>query len=330
MADVMEQLARAAEALKKATESMGIGRSPFTHPDGAPTPNIPLAWQHGSGAAAAPPNIPLQMARPGGNPFGNMGAEAHFHKLGLPAPGDVADERRRMFPEDGAGGKRGLEQFSKALNDPIKALDKLAEVGGKFGAAAEFAAGALRTVGALRGAYSGVMGVMERGNPNMAGQMQGTIDLMANRLAGVLSPAIEKLNAGLQGLTDAKPGSSVGGGVGAVTLPMVVMAAVAVMGGPVSMAAMAALAVVGLLGGSMIGAWLSGENALPSMRGLPQPSAGDKASDWYDQAMMKSLSLQPGTLEAELARRQIELLAAQIGLLTSIDNTIRGSGPEFR
>ncbi len=317
----IDRLDEAAKALERVAGLLGINLSP----SGGPAPAAPLR------AGAPAPNLPLEMARPGGNPFGNMGAEAHFYKLGLPGPGDVADKRRQMFPEESmAGGKQAMDAFAKALRSPVKALDQLAEAGGKLGATAEFAAGALRTFGALRGAYGSAQSLMERGNPNMAGQMQGTIDLMANRLAGALSPAIEQLNAGLQGMTDARPGASIGGLAGAVTLPMVVMAVLAALGGPVTITVAAAAAVVGLFGGASIGSWLGGEKALPSSRGLPQPSMGDSASSWYDQAMMKSLAMQPGTVEAENARRQTDLLAQQIGLLTSIDNSVRGSAPSFR
>ncbi len=318
MADTLADLIAALHAAAKAMSAASPGaHGPATPPMG---PAGPTMWRPGM---PGPPPLPYRapgLEHPGGVLDSSTPDESRrFAKAreGLDAP-DYARQRQ------------GLEAFTKALSNPAKVLEDMAEAGGRFAPAAAFAAGALRTIGALRGAYGSVQGVMERGNPNMAGQMQGTIDLMANRLAGVLSPAIEKLNAGLQGLTDAKPGASIGGGIGAVSLPMVVLAVLAVMGGPVSMTAAAAMAVVGLFAGSMIGSWLSGEKALPSTRGLPQPSVGDRASDWYDQAMMKSLSLQAGTLEAELARRQIELLAAQIGLLTSIDNSIRGSGPEFR
>ncbi len=321
MADVMEQLAEAAKNLKEAA-ALSLQMS-----------------QSASGAA-----LPLQFARGGsaGAKFGSIDSQFHFEQLGqvgsnvaarkaFNAQGDAEMSRRASAQSpDYAGGRQAMDAFTKALRHPARALEDLAEAGGRLAPAAAFAAGALRTIGALRGAYGSVQSVMERGNPNMAGQMQGTIDLMANRLAGALSPAIEKLNAGLQGMTDLKPGASIGAGVGGLALPAVGLALLTLMGGPASMATMAAMAVVGLIGGSAIGSWLSGEKAMPSMRGLPQPSMGNNASDFYDQAMMRSLALQPGTLEAELARRQIELLSAQIGILQSIDNTIRGSAPEFR
>jgi hypothetical protein len=301
-------------ALTRAAAALGGTPAPVSSNPVA----LPLHTTAVPGPAYQPPGVPTG---PGSAPATYGMAMAWTMAQGNPgllAPGPAGQAARgaaasqfqatrdRLFPED-----TGMGQAAVALRGFIDGL-----------------AGATRMLGTLRGAYSGVMGIMERGNPNMAGQMQGTIDLMANRLAGALAPLIEQINAGLQGLTDNKPGAT-SGALATGTLVAGGMTAAALFGAPVSIPVIAAATVAALVGGSALGAWATGEKALPSSRGLPQPTAGE-GNAWYEQAMLKSLSLQPGTIEAENERRRLELLEKQVGLLQSIDNAVRGSAPSFR
>lgn len=280
------------------------------------------------GQAAGLP--PLQYANPR-NPFGSMGSEGHFNKLGRSIDADaLADDRLRRRRQAEAAEVKSAEKFTKALRDPIGALEKFGQGTGAAANAARAVAAGIRTFQAARGAYSWAYGVMQRGNPNMAGQMSGTMDLVNNRIAGLLSAPVGQVNAGIQGLVDARPGATIGTGVGAAG-GGVIGAAIGsfLFPGLGTWAGGAIGATLGGMAGSAIGSYFAGERALPSMAGLPQPSMGDSASSWYDAAMMKTLALGAGTIEAENERRRIALLESQIGLLREISNNTRGTA-DFR
>lgn len=339
LAQAAAAMVKAAETLEKAAKLVGGGATPPppaptwpgnvklsapTPPPTAPAPPGPLAppspWP-GKAQLSAP--VPPQFApRPPGSAPPLTPPASPGPAGGLQADAEQAARARSV---------KALDAFTRAVGNPVKALDDLAASNSRLAPAALAASAAMKTFGLMRGAYGWAQGVMERGNPNMAGQMQGTVDLVNNRVAGILSPVTQQVNAGIQGLTDGKPGASWGAAIGSTvlgTLGAAVGFMTPVPGG--TAIGMGIGTSAGAAGGSAIGARIMGESALPSMAGLPQPSMGSSATDWYDRAMMTSLSLQPGTVEAENANRQLQLLERQIGLLTEVVNNTRGTVPGYR
>lgn len=219
-------------------------------------------------------------------------------------PGGAAWQatRDRLFPDKPEGrpwaATNAMNAFARAAYNPIGALDKLAAGGGYLAKAAGATAASLRVlevgaVSAVAGLYS-LRAVMAAGAPNASGQLEGSLNLISTSVANALTPLSQLTSSVAQRVSRGE----IGGGIGHFFSG---------------------------LPGALMG--VPDPTAKPSMKGLPEARMSDSAADFYDQGMLKSLTLGAGTVESEVTTRQLEAIT---GLLREVANNTRDTIPGFR
>jgi hypothetical protein len=323
MADVMEQLAEAAKALKEAAAlSLEMSKGPA----GA---DVPLQWAQGKSQGAR---------------FGSIDSQFHYERLGQPGPnvaarkafleqqdraGERANARGEMLNSAGdyaAGGTSraaaAINAFDRAARNPVRTLDELAKAGGRLGKAAELAAAGLRVAGAHGAAFGRLKGAMEVANPNAAGQLRGSVNLLIANIAGQLTPLANNIGSAIQQGADswaAKGAGKLAHGLGWLWYK----------------AGEAGLN-VGRFVGNNTGGWGNAAfgdpnyRGRPSMEGLPQPKVFGSFSDWYDQAAVRNLAMGSNTVESDLFAQQVRSMEAILGELRAINRNTADSVPGFR
>lgn len=202
-----------------------------------------------------------------------------------------------------AGAMRlGARAFSDPVGAMVQGLSSIGPAGKAAGAALQLMSAAS---GAASRALGGLVGMTAKGAVNTSSTLQGSMDMLAATLVPILQPIAELATRVIQ--------------AGAGSMDRMAEAG--------SRYANAGAMVAEMFVNRVIGVDTYGQNTKRSMAGLAAPTMTGSMEAWADQAMMQSLKLGENSLEADMARRNLESMDTLIGLVREHIQVTRQNNP---
>ncbi len=275
-------------------------------------------WQNAGAAAQGAGQWVGQQAQAGANWAASQAAAARQQAGAAtvwppppppPAPAPPAAAAGEGAPKPWAGWrvasnamKLGAAAFSNPVGAASAALSQIGPKGKAAGAALQLLAAAAGAAGKI---LPTLVSMTAKGAVNTSSTLQGSMDMLAATLVPILQPFAELASRILQS--------------GAGSVDRMAQAG--------SRYANAGAMVAEMFMNRVVGIDTYGQDTKRSMAGLAAPTMTGSMEAWADQAMMQSLKLGEKSLEADMARRNLESMETLIGLVREHIQVTRQNNP---